>query len=247
MSTLINTIGTSPMVVSEIFQYIRNTDERLKWVSLLYTSDPEVVAGTSAVTGAIRSRYPDVHFNKERLEISDISDYESMYSFLERFADVIAKERNYGPMYINISGGRKIQSISLSIYASFAGVSKIYNVINKDVKNFNERYERIKDLIIDDFSNCHDGDEDKIYKKRKDVYDPIFFPSGENLVFLEFPVLNLPKEEKELIRRAIDGVTLEDSGIDEVRIRAYRDSGFITYDRTRTYGTRLGEIIRIFL
>lgn len=243
MTTLINTVGTSPMVVTEVFQYIRNVDDNLKSVALIYTADEEVRCGVFALIGAISSKYPDVRFYLHEMEMEDIVDRESLLTFLDHFAEVTLEERRYGPLYLNVSGGRKAQSIALSMYAGFAGVKIVYNVIHKDVKNFNEKYERIKNYVLEDFSHCEMSEAGIIYQKRKEHYDPVFFPSTSKLVFLEIPVLRIPDSERENIRRCIRGIDLEDSDIEDFRIQAYADSGFITFDRHRTYPTDLGNSI----
>ncbi len=244
MSTLINTVGTSPMIVSEVFQYVKNIDEKLKNIALIYTSDKEIEAGVMAVTGAVLSKYPDVHLYNYEIDIQDIEDQSSFLHFLDFFAEVVKKEKEYGPIYLNVSGGRKVESIALSIYAGFAGVKTVYNVIHRDVRNFNDKYERIKDLIMNDFGNCNSEEAARIiYNKRSREYDPIFFPNPSNLVFLEISVLNMPESEKEMIRRCIEGIHLDDTDIEDFRIKAYADSGFITFDRHRTYATELGNII----
>jgi CRISPR-associated Csx14 family protein len=243
MSTLINTVGTSPMVVSEVFQYIRNVDEKLRNVALIFTSDKEVRAGVFALIGAILSKYPDVHFQLQEMNISDIYDKDSLIKFIDYFAEAVIKERDHSSLYLNVSGGRKVESIAVAMYGGFADAKVVYNVIHKDVKNFNEKYERIKDYILEDFSHCQIKETREIYLKRKDDYDPVFFPNTSKLIFLEIPIIRIPDSEKEYIRRCIKGINLEDSDIEDFRIKAYADSGFITYDRHRTYATDLGEVI----
>ncbi|MEM4090611.1 MAG: CRISPR-associated ring nuclease, partial [Thermoplasmatales archaeon] len=112
-----NTVGTSPMVVSEVFRYIRNTDEKLKHVTLIYTRDSEVSAGVNAVIGAIGYRYGDVKFHRHETDIDDISDQMSLERFLDDFADVMNIQKSYDKnIYLNVTGGRKIQGIAMAIY-----------------------------------------------------------------------------------------------------------------------------------
>ncbi|MEM3291110.1 MAG: CRISPR-associated ring nuclease [Candidatus Micrarchaeaceae archaeon] len=234
------------MVVSEVFRYIRNTDEKLKHVTLIYTKDSEVSAGVNAVIGAIGYRYGDVKFHRHETEIDDISDQKSLEKFLDDFADVMNIQKSYDKnIYLNVTGGRKIQGIAMAIYGSFAGIKEIYNVIHTDVKNYNEHFERVKNYIIDNFSGMIKDDEAiSRYEMYKDKLDPVFFPDPKKLVMLKIPLITLPRSEVENIRRVIDGISLEDGSIEDFRIDSYVESGFITKDRRMTYPTELGRIVR---
>ncbi len=242
-SALINPMGTTPMVVTEIVNYLKNTDKGLKDAIMLCTDSKTVIAGANAASGAIMDRYPDMRVHTVRLGIQDIYDDRSLISFLGSFIDVVNDERSYGvdTIYLNVSGGRKIQNIALSIYAGILGIDEVYNVFDPELENFNASYESVKSDIVDLFSDGINNLEN--YRRIKSKLDPIFYPPLSRLVFLKVNVIQMSPDEKIKLKEALKGIDYTDGSIEDFRLRAYRKSGLITYDRTRTYATDLGEVI----
>jgi CRISPR-associated Csx14 family protein len=242
-SALINPMGTTPMVATEMVRYIRNTDESLKDVVLICTRSRSVISGAYAAMGAIRDKYPYMRVHLIKLEMDDISDESDLLKFLSDFVDTLKREKDYGvnKIYLNLSGGRKIQNMALSVYAGIFGIDEVYNIIDKDVENYSQGYERIKYDIIDRFTS--ESCSLETYQEFKERIDDIFYPPAERLSFLKVGVLKIADDEKIKLRRAINGIDFTDGSIEDFRLKAYRNSGFITYDRHRTYATDLGQII----
>lgn len=242
-SALINPMGTSPMVVTEMVNYIRNTDDSLRDVILMCTKSPTVLSGAYAAMGALKDRYPDIRLHLVKLGSEDIPDESALLSFLSDFVETVNRERDYGvdSIYLNVSGGRKIQNIVLSLYAGILGIDEVYNIFDPDVENYSIRYEEVKTDILQNFTE--NSDYVRIYRTMKDLLEPIFYPSLGRLVFLKVGVLKLPSDEIAKLRDAISGTDFTDGSIEDFRLKAYRKSGFITYDRSRTYPTDLGNVI----
>ncbi|MEM0134448.1 MAG: CRISPR-associated protein Csx14 [Thermoplasmatales archaeon] len=241
-SALINPMGTSPMVATEMVDYLRNTDDRLRDVILICTNHRTVVAGANAATSAIKDRYPDIRVHMVKLEFADIYDESTLLSFLSAFIDVIKTERSYDvdTIYLNVSGGRKVQNIVLSLYAGILGIDQVYNVFDPDLENFNVRYEGVKSDIIEMFSESSSVEK---YRKMKPLIDGIFHPSLSRLVFLKIGVMQMSQDERIKLKQALSGTDFTDGSIEDYSLKAYRNSGLITYDRSRTYATELGEVI----
>ncbi|MEM0133954.1 MAG: CRISPR-associated protein Csx14 [Thermoplasmatales archaeon] len=241
-SALINPMGTSPMVATEMVNYLRNIDDRLRDVILICTDHRTVVAGANAAASAIKDRYPGIRVHMVRLEFPDIHDESSLLSFLSAFIDVTKKERSYDvdTIYLNVSGGRKVQNIVLSLYAGILGIDQVYNVFDPDLENFNARYEEVKSDVIDGF-----GDSSSVerYREMKPLIESIFYPPLSRLVFLKVGVLQMSQDERIKLKEALSGTDFTDGSIEDYSLKAYRNSGLITYDRTRTYATELGEVI----
>lgn len=242
-SALINPMGTSPMVVTEMVNYIRNTENSLRDVILMCTMSPTVLSGAYAAMGALKDRYPDIRVHLVKLGSEDIFDESTLLSFLSDFVETINREQDYGvdSIYLNVSGGRKIQNIVLSLYAGILGIDEVYNIFDPDVENYSIRYEEIKTDILQNFTE--NSDHLQIYRSMKDRLEPIFYPSLGRLVFLKVGVLKLPSDEIVKLQEAISGTDFTDGSIEDFRLKAYRKSGFITYDRSRTYPTDLGNVI----
>ena len=242
-SALINPMGTSPMVATEMVNYIRNTDDTLRDVILMCTNNPTVLSGAYAATGALNDRYPDMRVHLVRLGSEDIYDESTLLSFLSDFVDTVIRERDYGVdyLYLNVSGGRKIQNIILSLYSGILGIDEVFNIFDPDVENYSIRYEEVKSDILKNFTG--NSDPLSTYRSMKDRLDNIFYPSLGKLIFLNVGVLKMPSDELVKLREAITGTDFTDGSIEDYRLKAYRKSGFITYDRSRTYPTDLGSII----
>ncbi|HLH86408.1 MAG TPA: CRISPR-associated protein Csx14 [Thermoplasmataceae archaeon] len=242
-AALINPMGTTPMVATEMVAFLRNMDERLQDVVFICTDSRDVRIGTYAAVGAILSRYPRIRTHIKTLDFEDVADEESLLKFLDVLVDTISEERQFGvnKLYLNVSGGRKVQNIVASLYAGLLGIDEVYNVFDPDLKNFNAKYEEIKDDVLDRFEKT--DDYLSAYNSIRDRADHIFFPNLGRLVFLKVGVLQFPESEKMALKDAIKGTDITDGHIEDFKIRAFRDSGFITYDRRRTYSTDLGEII----
>lgn len=242
-SSLINPMGTSPMVVTEMVNYIRNTDNSLKDVVLICTSSQNVISGAYAALGAIKDRYPDIRTHIVRLEMDDIYNESSLLSFLSDFVDAVNRERDHGidNLYLNVSGGRKIQNIILALYSGILGINEVYNIFDPEVENYSMRYEEVRSDILENFKEGKDYLQ--VYRAMKDRLDPLFYPSLDKLIFLRVGVLKMPADELVKLRQAITGTDFTDGSIEDFRLRAYKKSGFITYDRSRTYSTELGNII----
>lgn len=242
-SALINPMGTSPMVATEMVNYIRNTDDTLRDVILMCTNNLTVLSGAYAATGALNDRYPDMRVHLVRLGSEDIYDESTLLSFLSDFVDTVIRERDYGVdyLYLNVSGGRKIQNIILSLYSGILGIDEVFNIFDPDVENYSIRYEEVKSDILKNFTG--NSDPLSTYRSMKDRLDNIFYPSLGKLIFLNVGVLKMPSDELVKLREAITGTDFTDGSIEDYRLKAYRKSGFITYDRSRTYPTDLGSII----
>ncbi len=249
-SVLINSIGTSPMVVTEAFRYLRNVDSELKDVWLILTQNSEIVAGANVCMAAILSKYKDVHIHKEILDFEDISNNSDLYKFIDALLKIIKTEReeyHANKTYLNVSGGRKIQTIVTSVFAGLMNIDEIVNVIASNINNINMLYERNKDIVSEFYTLDKGTDGIDLYNKYKEELDPIFYPNPNNLNFIEVPVINIPRDEILVIKKLLEGYFLSTGDIPDYKINNYIKSNLIIKDRTKTYPTDLGTIVYNFL
>ncbi len=242
-SCLLCTLGTSPMVVTELLRYLRRTDNGLHDVVIIPTKSENVLTGANLLVGAIRSEYPDVRVHIKKLSMGDINGEESLLDYLSEFVDIVVEERerySVEKIYLNVSGGRKIQAIISTLYAGILGMDEVYDIIDKNIENVNVNFEKVKDI----FQKFRDTDDPVgLYAKHKKELHRVMYPDEHNLVFLKSYVIKFPRDEILKLKRAIEGISIEDEDIEDYRLKAYRSSGLITFDRKRTYGTELGKII----
>lgn len=228
-----------------MFEYLHNVDKGLNDTILLYTKNESVINGAILAKEALRSKYPNCRVTMEELEMGDISDKHSLLIFLSRLVQIIRTERekyDVDKIYVNVSGGRKIQSIVISIYASLLGIDSVYTVFDPSMQNINERYEQIKYDLFNEL-NTH-KDPKNVFEERKEEIMDIFYPDLGPMVFFNVDTLHFPEDERNKLKEALYGVDFTDGHIEDFRLKAYQRSGLITYDRSRTYPTELGEVIR---
>ncbi len=231
-------MGTSPMVATEMYEYLK---DEISDVILIYTDNAYVKNGTLAVKASLEDKF-HAHVHLQKLNFDDIKTDNDLIMFIKVISEIAKKEKEkFGieKVIINASGGRKIETIILSIYASIFSFDRVYNIINKNVQNYNEEYEKIRDKIL----QFNDENYKEKYSEYKDKIDPIFYPDMDNLYFLTVPVVKLPPDEINNIKTALTSNSIDDSDLSPYKLKSYRDSGFITYDSSRIYKTELGDII----
>lgn len=240
---LINIMGTSPMVATEMYSYLKN--ENISDVLLITTKNENVMAGAFAVKESLEYKYK-AHVHLLALNIDDITNDNDVIYFIKEISIQIKKEiNNYGigKIIVNVSGGRKIQTIVFSLYASLFNIDEVYNIINKNVQNYNENYEKIKCKIME----FNENNSHELYQKYKEEIDHIFYPDMNLLYFLKVPVIRFTRQEINKIKQVLNSNFIEDAQIYEDELKVYENSGFITYDRSRIYKTELGQIISDYL
>ena len=107
-SCLLNPIGTSPMIVTELYRYLRNVDPSLKDVIIIHTKNREVIQGSKAAVASLLTHYEDVRVQLKELKTDDIENSDELYAFLETVIDIMIEERDkykVDRFYLNASGG----------------------------------------------------------------------------------------------------------------------------------------------
>ncbi len=238
-SAVISPIGTSPMVASEIMDYLLKVDSNIHDVYLLHTSSDFVIKGTYACQSAMEVRFPQIHVHLETIPESDIFDDGGLLNYVSKLCGIIGSGREkfgIGKFYLNATGGRKIQSMLLTLVASLVENTVLFNVVNTDIQNYNIVYEKVRD-IIDSISL---ENRKEVYLRNREQLDMVFFPKMENIFVINVPVIPIPKDFKAKIRNSIKGLDLESGDVTDYEIEAMKTAGLITVDNSRTYGTPLG-------
>ncbi|MEM4058603.1 MAG: CRISPR-associated protein Csx14 [Thermoplasmata archaeon] len=246
-SCLITPMGTTPMVATEMYRYLYNGDHGLNDLVLIYTELDEIITSTFASATAIKSRYPEVRIHYSKLPFEDIKSENELLTFLDKLGTIIKFEKEeyeVSKVYVNVSGGRKVQSISISAFAALLGIDELWNVINIDITNFNYLYEQNKN-IFQEFMNNENLDS---YMAHRDILDSIFYPDPNKLTFIKVPVLKLPRDDMNQLKKLLKGgFDLTHGDIPEFKLDAFIQSELITNNKKRSNPTKLGEIFYKFL
>ena len=245
-SCLINPVGLSPMIITELYRYLRNTEKDLRDVVIIHTNSRDVISGSKVAVASILTHYEDARVQLKPLSSDDIRSSDDLYDFLRTVVDIMQEERDKYKVkrfYLNATGGRKIQTIALSIFAGILGISEVYNIVDQNVQNVNEQWERERHEA-DNFYGIDSTDELKnMYIKLGEEFDSLFYPDVNTLEFIKVPVIIMPEEERNYLKKLIVGISIDDEDCSISKLRAYQESGLITFDKNRTYGTELGGIL----
>ncbi len=261
--TVINTIGTSPMVASEMVEYLvrrfSGTEKRISKFYLVYTKELEIIAGVKALIGAIKNRYDWIWIEPLELNMKDISRIDDFIYLLEQIKpSFVSAKKNGEKIYFNITGGRKLESVLISSYSPLLGIDSLFNITNTEIKNINELYERYKDIIMEFYelpmeprNNFYELKD--LYYKNKEKLEPIFFPDFHNIEINELKVLHIPRDIISEILMLIESdykskEDLEENyHIPDYRLKAYEESGLIYLDTKGCYRTELGKVMLGFI
>jgi CRISPR-associated Csx14 family protein len=238
------------MVVTELYRYLRNVDPNLRDIIIVHTKNESVVAGAKVAVASILNHYEDARVQLKELDSEDIENNTELNHFIETVIDAMIIERdkyNVNKFYLNLTGGRKIQTISLAIFAGLLGINEVYNVIDKNIQNYNAYWERSRSSSLE-FNDIDNIDELKrAYMDLGEEFDQLFYPDPRVLNFLKVPIVEMPMDERNILKKLLGGIKLEEEEAPETKLKAYQNSGLLTYDRSRTYPTELGSIILKYL
>ena len=103
----IATMGTSPPVITEFIEYIHRTD-KLNHLTILSTSEKRVTDGALLAKIAAQTRYPHLAITIHTLPLSDITNENENYTFMEETVKIITRlKRRYEELHVCLAGGRK--------------------------------------------------------------------------------------------------------------------------------------------
>lgn len=239
-SCLINPMGTSPMVATEMVDFLREYDKNLTDIIMISTKSERVINGSYMAGSAIKNKFKNIRVHYEFLDMEDIKEDKDIVNFLDVVGSIIKKEKeNYqiDKVYANISGGRKVESVILSNFSQLIGIDETWIVINLDISNYNVDFER----ILNELKNFTQGENLEYYEKNRDKFDPIFFPPRGKLSFFEIPTVKLSRDDLRILQMLLKGGLVE--GIPDYKIEAFVKSKLLVRNPTRGIPTEIGEII----
>lgn len=184
-TAIIAPLGLNPPIVTA------GTDSagsRISDLTIIATNHPVILAGLDFIQVAMSIRAPDVKIHPEYLPFDDITTTDQNLAFMECAIRLIREARDKqgcDRVILNVAGARKNMSITLALIGQLMNVDGIFHVGNRGIELFNQNLERIRS----DIEFIHKAEtfkeKQKIYKKRKDLFNHVLFP---------------PKSEYDLVR-----------------------------------------------
>ncbi|MEM3871799.1 MAG: CRISPR-associated protein Csx14 [Nitrososphaeria archaeon] len=201
----VSPIGFSPPVVTEFVQYVQECrGEKMNDLVVIATSHNFVKAGVYLVIEALKDRYPHVRVHPNFLEFEDVDDEDKMYKFIEVACKTLVDQKikhKSDIIHLCIAGGRKEESVLLTILAQLVGVNTIMHFVIEDIRTYNIEIERAK-KEIEEILEAEDKSE--YYKKHKQTFEKIMFPNITSYSAIEIPILPYPKTTLAKILRILN-------------------------------------------
>ncbi len=199
MRTVIAPLGTSPPVITafvKAFQGIRD-------VVVLTTRDPIVKQGFELVKLALKLRYPNVRVHERELPFDDVTTTDENFQFMGIAAGIIKTQRekyNSKEIYLNVSGGRKNMSITLSLLGQLMGVDGVFHVITRDVRAINTLLESLRKDVESIYEAKSEEEKVRIYREKGRYFDSLMFPDVE---LIKLPTIPYPKYYVERVAKSL--------------------------------------------
>lgn len=201
-------IGLSPPVVTEFYRYVREETEYYpKVVVLIGTREERVIGGMELSKYAIWSLDRKVEVIKYIVDYSDVYDVESTRDFMNTvfrgIIDGLKIDRDQD-ILINVAGGRKTMVVIATLSSMFIKPSRVYHVINRNVKVLNEKLEALSNRIIELGRIRSEAEKWEYFRRYRDEFMDLMYPPREDISVIEIPLLPYPGRYIELVARIVE-------------------------------------------
>lgn len=199
MRAVIAPLGTSPPVITAFVKAF----EGIRDVVVLTTRNLVVKQGFELVRVAMKLRYPNVRVHERELPFDDVTTTDENFRFMGIAAKIIRTQREkYGTkeVYLNVSGGRKNMSVTLSLLGQLMGVDGVFHVITRDVGVINALLESLRKDIEDIYNAGSEEEKVRIYREKEKYFDSLMFPDVE---LVKLPTIPYPKYYVERIATSL--------------------------------------------
>ncbi|MEM3404138.1 MAG: CRISPR-associated protein Csx14 [Nitrososphaeria archaeon] len=246
--SIIATIGTSPPVITEFLQYVKEVlDQRVTDLTIITTKEPLVLEGLELVKAGVADRYPMVHLHVVGLPFDDVDSEERNTEFIGIAARILRDQKEkYGieVVHLCVAGGRKEVCIMLSLLAQFYNVNGVYHIVMPDVKTFNQQLELIR-YETRELANA----EDKLayYRQKKELLEPVLFPQPSTYNVIKIPVIPYPMHTLIGMKQVLKQRKFPLKSIDTDIASQLRDFGYIRIIRNYAYTSPDGERLLRFI
>jgi len=183
------TMGTSPPVITEFVEYM-NKLNKLENLTILSTNDKQILNGATLAKIAIEQKYPQTEVNIYILPVSDITNEEENYLFMEHTVKIISNLRKrYKRIHICLAGGRKEMVASTMLIAQLTGINTLYHIVSPNIKEMNIELERIRKEIEE---LAQSSNPTEYYNNNKEKFDKVMFPPSDSYNVIKLPIIPYP-------------------------------------------------------
>jgi len=155
MVTLVASLGTSPMVITETIDELKKIGTTVDRVIVLMTKDPRVETSYYAIALDFKWNYKNIELEKVELPFEDIKSQKDHDEFVRIAREVIKKEIDAGrEVVVSVAGGRKTMGVGLYKAGLDVGVKDFYHVIAEEVAGTSDF---LKNLMTYDLKSIYEG------------------------------------------------------------------------------------------
>lgn len=221
----IATMGTSPPVITEFIEYVHRAD-KLDHLTILSTSEKKVADGALLAKIAAQSRYPHLNITIHTLPLSDITNEDENYTFMEETVKILTRlKRRYEELHICLAGGRKEMVASIMLIAQLTGINTLYHIVSPNIKEMNIELERIR-YEIEQLAQSSDPTE--YYNENREKFERVMYPPTTTYSAIKLPIIPYPQKTIQEIKEILSG---RQHRIDRILLAQLRQAGLIALTR----------------
>ncbi len=155
MVTLVASLGTSPMVITETIDELGKIGKNIDRVIVLTTKDPRIETSYYALALDFKWNYGGIELEWVELPFEDIRSQKDHNEFVRIAKDVIRREIKSGrEVVVSVAGGRKTMGVGLYKAGLEVGVKEFYHVIAEEVAGTSDF---LRNLMTYDLKAIYEG------------------------------------------------------------------------------------------
>ncbi|GEM_PF-3267519 len=155
MVTLVASLGTSPMVITETIDELKKIGKTVDRVIVLTTKEPRVEMSYYALALDLKWNYGDIELERVELPFEDIRSQNDHDEFVRIAKEVIRREIENGrEVVVSVAGGRKTMGVGLHKAGLEVGVREFYHVIAEEVAGTSDF---LRNLMMHDLRAIYEG------------------------------------------------------------------------------------------
>jgi len=187
---------------------------------ILATENPQVLEGLDLIFVAMSIRLPNVHIHPEILPFDDVNTLEDNFRLMERVRSIIQREREEmgcERILMNIAGGRKTMSITMTLLGQLMDVDSIFHIANKNIALINPALE----LLRKDITDLHKAEtlekKQEIYLKQEERFNHLLFPPRSDYEIIRMPTFPVDKNYLQRMIRPLREEKIESLPLDDLK------------------------------
>ena len=155
MISLVASLGTSPMVITETIDELKKRGVKVDRVVVLTTKDPRVEVSYYALALDFKWNYGGLELERVELPFNDIKSQEDHDEFVRIAKEIIEREIDRGrDVIVSVAGGRKTMGVGLYKAGLETGVKDFYHVIAEEVAGTSDF---LRNLMMHDLKSIYEG------------------------------------------------------------------------------------------